>query len=325
MKINDIKKSNQKKTKIMNDKNQQLVSNTLLDLKPLNSSFQIQSDTDSVSIVPEQIEKVELASENPIPVSGYKEQNENYSEELDEINKSFNFSKYPNDQIAEVIIGTDDRKRINQTTSWPYLTHGHMVIKFPNNKVYIGSGTIVNKHHVITAGHCVFSKRDGGWAKSVMFYPAQNDNYLPFGGIPVVKLWSVKGWTEKSDTNWDFGMLILNEEIYKKTGHLGIIAYRDHRKLLRHRVNVTGYPGDKGGRQMWTHADIIKSTSNQRVIYDIDTMGGQSGSGVWSKFDNYKPYHVCAIHTTGDYSGNGATRISMALFDSIVKIMSSSF
>lgn len=307
----------------MNEKNEQLVSNALLDFNQTRTSFQIESDADSVSITPEPIDNVELDSENPEPVLGYAEQGELNLEELNEINKSYDFSNFPDDQIAEVIIGRDDRKRISNTTSWPYLTHGHMVMKFPNNKVYIGSGTIVNKHHVITAGHCVYSKKDGGWAKSVMFYPAQNDNNLPFGGIPVVQLWSVKGWTDRLDTNWDFGMLILNQDIYKKTGHLGLIAHRDHRKLLRHRVNVTGYPGDKGGKQMWTHADIIKSTSSQIVIYNIDTMGGQSGSGVWSKFDNYKPYHVCAIHATGHSSGNGATRISMPLFDSIVKIMSS--
>lgn len=307
----------------MSRNSEQLVSNTLLDFESSSNSFEIFSDVESLSILPKSIDNAELDIKNPIPVEGYATEDELNLTELNNINEQYNYSNFPEDQIAEVIIGEDNRTRITNTASWPYLTHGHMVMRFPNNKVYIGSGTIVNKRHVITAGHCIYSRRDGGWAKSVMFYPAQNDNHLPFGGIPVVQLWSVKGWTERNDTNWDFGMLKLNQDISKKTGHLGIIAYRDHRKLLRHRVNVTGYPGDKGGKQMWTHADIIKATSSQRVIYNIDTMGGQSGSGVWSSFPNHKPYHVCAIHTTGHTSGNGATRISMPLFNSILKILSS--
>ncbi|MEO1031351.1 MAG: trypsin-like peptidase domain-containing protein [Bacteroidota bacterium] len=305
------------------NRNNQIVSNTLLEYASERDSFEISSDSDTVSILPNIIEDSNLDEINPKPVEGYAEENELNLDELDIINAEYNFNDFPNDQIAEIIIGQDDRKRISNTTSWPYRTHGHMVMKFPNNKVYIGSGTIINKRHVITAGHCIYSSRDGGWAKSVMFYPAQNDNNLPYGGIPVVQLWSVKGWTEKNDRNWDFGMLRLNQDISKKTGHLGIIAYRDHRRLLRHRVNVTGYPGDKGGKQMWTHADVIKSTSAQRIIYNIDTMAGQSGSGVWSKFENHPPYHVCAIHTAGHTSGNGATRISIPLFDSIIKILSS--
>ena len=222
---------------------------------------------------------------------------------------------------SEVIIGTDDRKRITNTNSWPWRVHGHMIMTFPNGKRYIGSGTLINRHHVLTAGHCIHSKQDGGWARSVVFIPGQNDNSKPYGAIWATRLVSAIGWTSNANRNYDYGMLVLSSDVGKRTGWFGIITTSD-KKLLRKRVNLSGYPGDKGGRQQWWHADVIKQVGSRRVIYDIDTMGGQSGSGVWAKFSGFKGEKVAAIHTTGSSSGNGATRINRPVFDNYVKWMS---
>lgn len=218
----------------------------------------------------------------------------------------------------EVIIGRDDRVRVNNPRAWPFSVHGHMVMRFPNGKTFIGSGTLVNKHHVLTAGHCVYSKADGGWATSVVFNAAQNDNQLPFGSASAVRLLSVTGWTQNGDRAHDMGMLILNSDLGARAGWFGVITLGNSSSLLRKRVNVTGYPGDKGGQQMWTHADAIKSVTAENFHYDIDTMGGQSGSGVWSAFAGHQGEKVAGIHTTGASSGNGATRISRPKFDRIV-------
>lgn len=223
------------------------------------------------------------------------------------------------DAVApEVIIGRDDRVRVTQPRSWPYPVHGHMIMRFPNGKTYIGSGTMVNRHHVLTAGHCVFSRADGGWATSVVFQAAQNDNQLPFGSVRAVRLLSVTGWTQNNDRAYDMGMLILGSDLGLRTGWFGVITLASSSGLLRRRVNVTGYPGDKGGQQMWTHADVIKSVTAENFYYDIDTMGGQSGSGVWSTFQGHQGEKVAGIHCTGASTGNGATRISRAKFDRIV-------
>jgi len=195
-------------------------------------------------------------------------------------------------------------------------------MRFPNGKVYIGSGTMVGKRHVLTAGHCVYSKDDGGWATSVQFNAAQNEDKQPFGTVYASRLLSVNGWTSNSDREYDMGMLILkSDDIGAKTGWFGIITIPNDRELVRKRVNVTGYPGDKGGRQMWTHEDAVKSLTTEQIFYDIDTMGGQSGSGVWSKFEGHTGEKVACIHTSGAYSGNGATRISRPKFDRLVDWM----
>lgn len=295
---------------------------SLSNFTPRHNSIVVESDNETLSIpaLPRSDIKNEI---NPEPVQGKVKAQRSWVENLNDINNSYNFESFPDDQIAEIILGEDDRIRIEDTTSWPYITHGHMVMTFPNNKVFIGSGTVINKRHILTAGHCLFSKQNGGWAKSVMYYPAQNGSTLHFDGVPAVQLWSVAGWTENTDSNWDFGLMVLEDDVADKTGHLGIIAFRDYQQLLQQRVNVTGYPGDKGGKEMWTHNDVIKSASENRLLYDIDTTGGTSGATVYSNFKNDESYHVCAIHTTGHYSGNGATRISPILFHRIVQILGS--
>jgi V8-like Glu-specific endopeptidase len=192
---------------------------------------------------------------NPIPVSGYAESLE--SLEPIDIDKS-PVEEKDGRYVIEVIIGSDNRVRVVNPSPWHWRVHGHLEMSFPNGKVYIGSGTMVNKHHVLTAGHCVYSPRDGGWATSVIFQAARNDGNVPFGSVNATRLLSVTGWTNNNDARYDMGMLILNRDLGNHTGWKGIIT-GPNKILNRHRVNVSGYPGDKGGRQMWTMADVIKS------------------------------------------------------------------
>ncbi|MEZ4733756.1 MAG: trypsin-like peptidase domain-containing protein [Caldilineaceae bacterium] len=259
------------------------------------------------------------AENNPVPVAGYADSPEGtvLSTQLPEPalaeTPSGRFLFHP-----EIVFPPDDRVRVEKTSAWPYSVHGHMIMRFPNGQVYIGSGTMVNRHHVLTAGHCVFSQEDGGWATSIQFNAGQDENLLPFGSAMAVRLLSVRGWTEDQDSAWDMGMLILDRELGQQTGWFGLATFDSANKLLNKQVNVTGYPGDKGGEQMWTHADVIKSVTDDRFFYTIDTMGGQSGSGVWSVFAGHQGEKVAGIHTTGSASGNGATRLSRAKFDRIV-------
>lgn len=277
----------------------------------------IQGSMATESFLPDSVEK--KSDINPTPVTGFA--NEFISDTVYKPNSECCATESDGHLFLyqpEVIIEPDDRVRVNNTNTWPYSVQGHMIMKFPNGKVYIGSGTMVSKHHVLTAGHCVYSKDDGGWATSVQFLAAQNESTLPFGSVNASRLLSVTGWTSNGDSAYDMGMLILQSDLGVNTGWFGVITVPNDSELIRKRVNVTGYPGDKGGQQMWTHADAIKSLTTENAFYDIDTMGGQSGSGVWSKFDGHEGEKVVCIHTTGASTGNGSTRISRAKFDRIV-------
>lgn len=210
----------------------------------------------------------------------------------------------------ETVIGQDDRVRIQATNAWPFSVHGHMIMRFPNGQVFIGTGTLVGPRHVLTAGHCVFSAADGGFASEIIFNAAQNDLHLPFDSARAERILAHPRYEDSENPNFDMGMLILDRDLGKKTGFFGLRAVEDSEELHLLRVNVTGYPGDKDdGQQMFTHADVVKSVTAERFTYDIDTFGGQSGSGVWTIFDGLGET-VVGVHTTGSPSGNGAVRIT---------------
>jgi V8-like Glu-specific endopeptidase len=71
--------------------------------------------------------------------------------------------------------------------------------------------------------------------------------------------------------------------------------------LTERLVNVSGYPVSPGnGRQQYFHANRVKAVTARRVFYDVDTIGGQSGSPVWAYLDDASETPtVVAIHAYG--------------------------
>lgn len=240
-------------------------------------------------------------------------------------------SKSKSSALTESVIGPDQRVRIRHTTQWPWTVQGKVTMIFPSGGRYIGSGTLINKHHVLTAGHVIYSHDDGGWATSVSFAPGQDDRSQPFGVSMATRLLSVKGWTEQRNPDYDMGMIILNQDIGDQTGYFGIITGPES-VFQNYRVNVTGYPGDKPddrptGREMHTMSDAIKRVGAEEFGYFIDTFGGQSGSGVWSHWEPHEGYHCAGIHVRGtggwrDPNDNDATRLTKPKFDRIVEWLS---
>ena len=189
----------------------------------------------------------------------------------------------------ELQAGADNRVRITNTTTWPHSVHGHCIITYPDTRQYIGSGTMVNRHHVITAGHVVYSKANGGWATSIQFNAAQNDGTLPYGSAFATFLFSFKGWTDSQNRDYDTGMLILNRDLGNQTGWMGLITTSDG-NLSNHQVTVEGYPGERAasnfGRQQGRSSAslIIKSptTTIPKVVTAEPASMGPGRGSLWS-------------------------------------------
>jgi glutamyl endopeptidase len=215
---------------------------------------------------------------------------------------------------TEVIIGSDDRVRVGNTGVYPWRAICGLKITAANGRRFIGTGWLVAPRTVITAGHCVFMHNEGGWARSVEVVPGLNDASRPFGSAFSGALRSVTGWTQSRNREYDYGAIILpaNARLGDRTGWFGL-AVRDDAFLRSAALNLSGYPGDKGGNQQWFMAQRAKATSGRVITYDIDTMGGQSGSPVWV-LQNGQRYGV-GVHTNGSSSGNSATRINSDVFN----------
>ena len=89
----------------------------------------------------------QTSDENPQPVRGHADEFtvsiplekalENPPKPVPAADGRFLFQK-------ETVIGPDDRVRVQVTNVWPFSAQGHLIIRFPNGGVFIGSGTLVD-------------------------------------------------------------------------------------------------------------------------------------------------------------------------------------
>jgi len=217
----------------------------------------------------------------------------------------------------EIVHGADDRVLVSGTTVYPWRTICHLEITAPNGKTYIGTGATIGPRVVLTAGHCVYLHGDGGWARSIRVIAGRNGNGMPYGDAVGTFYHSVKGWTDSHDSDYDYGVIVLptSKKLGNTVGWMGL-ANLSFTSLLGLRVNSSGYPGDKPYGTQWWNANVILYVTGRRLYYQIDTMGGQSGSPVWRYKDGQR--HIIGVHTTGGSPFNGATRLCEPVFNNLV-------
>ena len=212
------------------------------------------------------------------------------------------------ENAAEVILGWDTRERLYTVT---YPARAKVLITFSAGRC---SGTMIGPNTVATAGHCVHSGgSNGNWypTASYRIYPGRDGAASPYGVCTARNIHSVVGWTVNGDEEYDYGAMKLNCTVGNTVGWFGFAATGPTNLP----TIIGGYPGDKPLEQ-WTSSDRVRAFSARQIFYSNDTIGGQSGSGVWH--DPSGPY-IFGIHAYGTHgSGNHAvfnhgTRITAAV------------
>ena len=140
--------------------------------------------------------------------------------------------------------------------------------------------------------------------------------------VPAIGFYGHPSYLENDD-NYDFGIVKLEKSLGRKLGWAAL-SVLDTKELEQLKVNVTGYPASRGffryllNRQihdMYTMEGPVTSVKKHKFHYQIDTSGGQSGSGVWA-FNNEGQVECFGVHVTGSKNeGNGATRITPEIFE----------
>ena len=219
--------------------------------------------------------------------------------------------------LMEVIIGTDDRKQVGNANDYPWRCIASLRITANDGSAWIGTGWLVNRRLLLTAGHCVYMADHGGWVQQIEVIPGRQGDTFPSGSCIATAFRSVHGWIDDNNRDYDYGAIILGEDCrYGDT--LGWLGYqvRTNDNLENLTVNISGYPGDKPAGTQWFLSGAIKSVSDLTFEYDIDTAGGQSGAPVWVMLNDGNRYGV-GIHTNGATGGNSATRITQEVFDNV--------
>lgn len=215
----------------------------------------------------------------------------------------------------------DRRYRIDNPREWPFACIGQLTIKM-NGKTYGGTGTLVGPHHFLTCAHNVYNVKKRMWAEELTVYTGLDDKLIPSGEASAVKVFTYTDWTERGDQRFDIALLILDQSLGQETGWAGLLCESDD-ELTKRKVRITGYPGDKGLKQLWGMRDTISKISPEEFEYEIDTCAGQSGSPIW--LDNYDNPMIIGIHTLGGDSSNSGVRLSAQKFSQLVQKISETF
>jgi len=219
--------------------------------------------------------------------------------------------------VLEVIIGNDDRVRITQTQSIPWRRICALRITFPSGSTFRGTGFFIGSRAVATAGHCVYMHNQGGWATKVEVIPGCNGASRPFGQAESRSFRSTTGWVQSRKPESDYGCIVLPNGAFagKGLGSFGFAAFNAPTLLAQSAV-IAGFPGDKPFAEMWGMARRIKTVTEKTLIYDIDTVGGQSGTPVYIKRNGHR--YVVGIHNYGASTGNSATRVTKPVGDRLL-------
>ncbi|MGE3313268.1 MAG: serine protease [Limisphaerales bacterium] len=221
----------------------------------------------------------------------------------------------PEGYAPESVCGADDRVQVGNTTAVPWRWICKLIITFPNGATGGCTGWFIGPKAVMTAGHCVYSKANGGWARRIEVIPGMKGAARPYGSMVGTSFRSVTGWTNNSDPNYDYGCIILpSPSLGNQVGWFGFAALTDA-TLNGLLANNSGYPGDKPFGTQWFNAGRVTNVTARKIYYMLDTYGGQSGSPTWRFLNGQR--HAIGIHAYGGCP-NSSTRIVSAVFNNMM-------
>jgi glutamyl endopeptidase len=214
------------------------------------------------------------------------------------------------------VIGKDTRKRVTNTTVYPYTTIALIDVTYQNRVTGKCTGFFYAPNIVATVGHCLDDTADGRITKAEVI-PANNASEKPYGSCAGTTAYSVTGWLDNRNDDYDYGAIKLNCDIGNTVGWMGLSWTS---RSLSGKVTITGYAGDKKPADtMWTASGKIARAAQRLIYYTISTGPGQSGSPVYRS--GCKGYCAISIHANGVAPGvpyNSATRITQAAFDNLL-------
>lgn len=221
--------------------------------------------------------------------------------------------------VLKKVCGEDGRQRVEEPFNWPYSVFGKLMCDFGDEESH-GSAVMIGPHHALTCAHKVFNQRLNKWAEKAIFMPCLGGTEGGFTNINVSRSYIYNSWKKGEKSEFNLALLILDQDIGLKIGWAGLFSAHDS-VLKSMEPELTGYPEDKGGKQMWTMSGPLKNVKDSELTYLIDTYAGQGGGGIWV-LDNGSPY-VLGIHTSGNKSKeeNIGTRINPKHLLNLHKLM----
>lgn len=136
----------------------------------------------------------------------------------------------------------DKRKVIATPQKHPWSIHGYLRCVFADGTVHRGTGTMISKNCLLTAGHCLYNEDAEDEALklpiSLTYFSGMHGNNY-FLKTEYRKVFIHTAYKESNDENFDFGVVQLDKDIGEQTGWASLKTLED-KALHSLKINVTG-------------------------------------------------------------------------------------
>lgn len=205
---------------------------------------------------------------------------------------------------------------------WPFVCLLQMTFpSTPSGRIAVGSGCLIGRRTILTAGHNVYDAARGGKAASIRVVFGAGDR-LPVSAVAVdaTQQWIDRAHWRDPLSRFDFGVVVLPDGDHP-TPALPVES-GDAASLEGASLNVAGYPvappapSDFGTLFGARAPAQIDSSAPGRLFYNVNTFDGMSGGPAYTYDAATDTRTIRGIHTSFTQRG-GALQIDDGVMELI--------
>lgn len=220
----------------------------------------------------------------------------------------------------------DRRSIVPEPYIYPHYLNGFLVTNFSKGIYQRGSGLLIGSKYGLTARHCfLIEDREGNVIEETkdgeFLLGITNDSVLK---KTILKKWKLHDYLDVAvfeidrpigeDLGWASLRELTNSEVIESPFEVSVTGYPAYKRFLSYYT--------KQEKDMFTMRGPVLKITKDSIYYDVDTSGGQSGSGI-TRFEN-DTLESYGIHTNGTKNpvdGNEGVRIDGGLLSFIEKFI----
>jgi V8-like Glu-specific endopeptidase len=208
--------------------------------------------------------------------------------------------------------GAGTEVEVSDPLTYPWRTVGKLLYT-QNGQPDAGSGALISPNILLTAGHCLYDKKNGGYSIGVDFFPSwgvgakgrdQKDPFYKFN-CSFLAWWLA--WEKDRNYAYDYGLAWIDKA---PGNHLGWLGYAWNQTTQGRRWTAYGYPPadpkapTAGNTMKAVVGHNAESPMKGMIAMTNNLMGHGASGGPWVTTDpvetdpnDHWPYHVNGVHS----------------------------
>ena len=199
----------------------------------------------------------------------------------------------------------------------------HIVVHRNRKRTFNATVSFISPNVLIGAGHSFRERWYTKIKKIELFIGQRNENgeNIFIGKYEFdraeIKLWVDPIFQKRGNPDFDFALVALPQKVV--SDFFQLTTFEKVKEKIE-TVKINGYPGDKGGKALWTKNTSVNNVTAKKnvLLYDMFTFTGDSGAPIWSKFND--TYYLLGVHGTGNYR-NGSCNAGIKLTDERISLI----